>query len=709
MTDFYTIILSLLGLVMLSIIFLVLQRLLKLSKLKITLVIIIFIIGFVIYFIGYYEKDKQVEAFAKALLAATQMLVLNNNLDSLTNPIIIDNPLVLLLLSILSVFVFGILAQALIITLFKDLKTKIRFRTSRSKSYFLFYGYTDDLDQMICDLSKKQENVVIESSQFKEKKDLKMYHLFIKNKIIQGTMIDLTPQGLTLKTKWDTLIFVPRLEVIDHDFDLLLASGEIKPINLFVKIVSYDQNRWIGSNFEVRLLSKEFFIIDTENHRDEIISKGYPFLSSQNPLPKVYGQKHMYLFYLTNHDQVNIKAFKETYQDQANFTYYVRLQDSMIQDALLTSYERSNIHVIQDAHIISTSILNLYPIHDAIEPMKNSISFKNPFKSFIGGLSHIGYHLLKHMIMHGQSIDQLPSILFHDTKLSESLGRIHTEMPEIYKAAIINSMDTVIGSPSYYDMLIDGLPYHYVCFTYDDDAINLSLAIGFKKRLSYHGIKKYPIILCLQRHIDDTLVNTYGKTLDGITLFGSNKSLLNLYDILQDRLNQHAKLYAYAYQFQKKAENPAYQISSFYEKDPFTASSNKAVYLHIPMKLKLLGLSIEQAKSMFESIEDFKSYIDHYHPHALDRLSELEHLRWNAFHFVHGWSTLSIDEALKRKKEIESNKLSGTATKDMILKKHICLVPYGELKELESLFQAQYRLYDTQNVLNIIQTIKIHE
>ncbi|MDX9691834.1 MAG: hypothetical protein RBT45_05200 [Acholeplasmataceae bacterium] len=83
---FISVLLSLMGLFLIATIFLSLQKVLKISKQKITLIIILFVIGFLIYFIGYYDSDKPIEALAMALMSATQMIVLNNNLEGMTNP-----------------------------------------------------------------------------------------------------------------------------------------------------------------------------------------------------------------------------------------------------------------------------------------------------------------------------------------------------------------------------------------------------------------------------------------------------------------------------------------------------------------------------------------------------------------------------------------------------------------------------------------------
>lgn len=707
---FVSIIFSLFGLLLISLIFLSLQRFFKISRLKITLLILFFLSGFIIYFIGYYDTQNAIEAASYALISTTQMLVLNNNLDGITNPLIKDNPYMLMTLSILSVFIFGILAQTLIITLFKDYKTRLIYSFSKAKSFLLIYGYDSSLDILIEDIknNKKYTKSPIENIDLKDPIFKKYHKSYMKQKLLNGQISNIDAKGLHLKTNDLFSIYVPRSEVIDYDFDDLLRNlKSSKSITLDFVLTNFKNNQWFGSNLEARLKNRLVFIIDESHTKEHIIEKGYMFLSMHKPRPRCRIKKHFYHFMLSKDDVKNISCFESIVTEKhESDSYYLNIQNESIKDTLSTTYSQSNLHFTQDNTIIVNDALRKHPLHETIEVEESKLTLKHPFKAFIGGLSGVGYTLLKSLIVQSQFVNSIPSFDLHSNHLPFLKGKIHADMPEISYAAKLNFLNIDLGSDLYFDHLIQASPYHYVAFTYDDDQINLDLSLGFIKRMHYHKIDKHPIILCLYRDTDKIMYLKQSSIYQSIVFFGDKPQFSNIYDVLQDRVDQYAKLYFHAYEAYKAKLSPNYTPLSHYRADPFTFESNRQVYLHIPIKLKLLGLSVDDALFKFQDANDFKAFIEAYNPHALELLSETEHLRWNAFHYVHGWSKMTIEEALQRKKEIELGKIKGSPTKDLVFKKHICLVSYQELIKLEDLFNAQYRLYDTHNVLGIIETLK---
>ena len=146
---FFSILLSIVFIGFMALFFISLNRFFKAGKVRIIIVIILFVIAFTIYYIGYYNQDALIRGASKAFLSSVQMLLLNNNLDGLENPIIADHEIFSAILSLASVASFTILAQSLVSTLFKDLSVKWMIKFSRASKFLVVYGYDESCDSLI--------------------------------------------------------------------------------------------------------------------------------------------------------------------------------------------------------------------------------------------------------------------------------------------------------------------------------------------------------------------------------------------------------------------------------------------------------------------------------------------------------------------------------------------------------------------------------
>jgi hypothetical protein len=101
---------------------------------------------------------------------------------------------------------------------------------------------------------------------------------------------------------------------------------------------------------------------------------------------------------------------------------------------------------------------------------------------------------------------------------------------------------------------------------------------------------------------------------------------------------------------------------------------------------------------------------------VLEVLGETEHLRWNAFHFVMGYSPMSSEEFNRRAEtymECVSKGLPGIKlSKDSENRTHACLISWDaldNLSEKENSVTGQkvdYKQYDINNVLIIPEVLK---
>ena len=115
----------------------------------------------------------------------------------------------------------------------------------------------------------------------------------------------------------------------------------------------------------------------------------------------------------------------------------------------------------------------------------------------------------------------------------------------------------------------------------------------------------------------------------------------------------------------------------------FTQTSNRNVIWDIPNKMLLAG-----DLSTKDTVQKEAIYW---------QLAQYEHLRWNAFHFAHGWSTLPLSELTQE--EVERH-----TTKRPAQKKHTCLVDWDTLDTLPQEKPGLLKWYDYENVLALFET-----
>ncbi len=143
--------------------------------------------------------------------------------------------------------------------------------------------------------------------------------------------------------------------------------------------------------------------------------------------------------------------------------------------------------------------------------------------------------------------------------------------------------------------------------------------------------------------------------------------------------------------------------------DSFSKMSSRASADFLPAFIRAAGITKEEVKAGgWPPSED-----------VLEVLGETEHLRWNAFHFVMGYSPMSneeFDERAETYKKCIAEGLPGIRlTKDPENRTHACLIPWEELDGLSQKERSvtgrdvDYKRYDINNVLIIPEILKQRE
>ena len=179
-----------------------------------------------------------------------------------------------------------------------------------------------------------------------------------------------------------------------------------------------------------------------------------------------------------------------------------------------------------------------------------------------------------------------------------------------------------------------------------------------------------------------------------------------------------SNIYSLEYLSAQNADHDAIIINSNYDDsdrtdwekwvacDTFSKMSSRASADFMPAFMRASGLTADEVLA------------GNWPPAAdvLEVLGETEHLRWNAFHFVMGYSPMSSEEFNERADIYrKSNKKGLTGirlSKDAVNRTHACLIPWEELDALSEKENAvtgrdvDYKQYDINNVLIIPEILR---
>ena len=183
-------------------------------------------------------------------------------------------------------------------------------------------------------------------------------------------------------------------------------------------------------------------------------------------------------------------------------------------------------------------------------------------------------------------------------------------------------------------------------------------------------------------HVRDKEAYSYyeesiGKTIDPpIRIFGGLKSIYNAKTLVEEKMDRIAKLVNYVYsqymidvltneQLTEALQNGNAE-KEWAKCTIFDQDSSRAVAMNIDNILRIAG-NIDRLRKMLDE------------PLYIERLSELEHKRWNAFHYMRGIGTWKIDEVQEARDRNGKVKAKGKLFFNGALVRHICLVGYEEL------------------------------
>ena len=238
-------------------------------------------------------------------------------------------------------------------------------------------------------------------------------------------------------------------------------------------------------------------------------------------------------------------------------------------------------------------------------PMEKYLSDDKPAHWLLSGDWHQQVSMMRYIAMISYYEDeQLPHItLLHKDHINYAI-KLKTAFPQIEKTAHINVVET-------YEKLAVTTSITHIAVLFDNKIEGLEFTLHISSILTT------PPIFLLESYGSETIN-------ERIHFFGVLQDLNTKKIILDEVLDSRAKK-VHAFYKKQYSSLPDWEQLSVFKKN-----SNRMQAEHISIKLRGIGWKDKQC---FEGFDEFITS----HSNLVHKWARIEHLRWNAFHYVHGW------------------------------------------------------------------------
>ncbi len=342
----------------------------------------------------------------------------------------------------------------------------------------------------------------------------------------------------------------------------------------------------------------------------------------------------------------------------------------------------------------------------------------SPFHAAIFGFDETGQETLRFLYEYGQFIypDEMGENNFtcdvFDANLDKLKGRFITQYPRLGQSdsgIVWHNSDN--RSTDFWERLranIDSL--NYVVLAMGDDEKDMTLAVDIfnmaqryrKDELNHFGIFVRSYDLANEQRLEEIASVHANRGKKVIYVFGKMSDLYTRNRICDDKLENAAALFSYVYGNIENSDDNTIEISNetiqkakdvWYERhnasrgsyDKYldvlrSESQDLSNAYHIYTKMKMVGYDelrdtvLETSGSSYVSLKRYKNL-----PFVAN-LARLEHKRWCASHYAMGYMPMTEEQYQK-----------NSSTCDVIHKTHRCLVSWDKLNDFK---EAPYQYYD---------------
>ena len=492
--------------------------------------------------------------------------------------------------------------------------------------------------------------------------------------------------------------------------------------------------------FEKLCLSKLYKLICNVIEKEKVVVVEEEESNLSNNGKEISKKSGISFFFLSDDEQKNIQdtliiqeIFKgKTPDDKLHL--YCRSRDNYANRAIIDEKRLFVTKIIDDA-TLSINVLkemqnNMIPSHPInyveTDPMKGTV--KAPFTSLIIGFGTTGQDALRFIYEYGvfvKSPGELSPFKCYviDKEMKNIQGQFIREVPAldsdyIKRAKTTNQIkwsDKQLESMGEsiiflnYDWNSSGLKkrltndvlneLNYVVIATGNDKSNMTITAElyeYVKRNRKNGLDKFHIFVRVYNKENEKLMEAISEFYkkneheDIITVFGKQSDIYTYKNIIKDdekenKAKEFFELYQKAsngnetWKDSDKADTYADRLEKIHKK-----GQNFSNVLHMYTKLQLCRYYISRELPNWEAFpfklegieeENEKDFLE-----CLNNLSELEHIRWNAAHYMAGFI---YDEK-----------------KDFMIKTHKCLKPFNELDKDGSIKRYDYATVITTIELN---------
>lgn len=446
-------------------------------------------------------------------------------------------------------------------------------------------------------------------------------------------------------------------------------------------------------------------IIHDKSNHSHSIGRHESIFHNLNIVRNKIGVAETHLYFLTDDEDWNIEHAKLALDELKMQTTYekpIRIHVATFSEIAEKHFENytklstNEISVVIHyyASIVSRQLITEYHPVDSVEIDHSTATVKTDFNTLIIGFGKIGTNVLRKLIEQGQFVGSTFSTTVIDESMDNLNGRFEFLYPGLSQNYQLRFVQATVGNSKFYNEiqnLIDQLNYVVISLGGDNLNIQTTLEILGISNLRTNRNLKIFVKLEEESHWKNTL-NEYQSQ---IFVFGEVAKVFSEENILQRKAETRGRIIHDVYNdliFPNPNKQPFDKISRHEQ------LSNMSAAEHLYAKVRLLGYdNVDDFSDKFTSNSEFLLSLSD--TQKLD-LSKGEHLRWNAFHFIHGWTTLPIDQipGTTQKEKYDNRKNSET-------KKHSCLISWEELEKLSVVLGKDMQKPDVVSVENMYNFI----
>lgn len=391
---------------------------------------------------------------------------------------------------------------------------------------------------------------------------------------------------------------------------------------------------------------------------------------------------------------ISIKGFLEKKHRKGqplNILLHLTSQQSIILyeeiDNEMGKFENMLIRVINTHRLIADKVLNEHPLYLHYEDRLRDPSGEALHLLFVGfdeTNQQLAFRAMERAVFYSRNklmitvldkeIGKVKKLWFRTYPQSHHVAEFQFYEFDIYTQALEGKLEEVNQA------------FTHVFLSTGDDYMNMMEGIQLSKKLNH-----LPIFI----HVKEEGLLGYevyrkAQEMGNLHCFGYYNEVLNKEVFINEKLDQLAKHIHEWYREQKRKESTSAEpISPWEQLSDFMRDSNRSQFNHARTKLMLLGLDVvpadrvEAVKGKVLSKEEYLMEIRD----SLEKLAEVEHRRWMAFHYLRGWDVYPTPTPEK--------------TKDEERKLHGCLVSWEELDRVIAIVGEDYKKYDREAIIRL--------